>query len=120
MDAHDDWTELLEQLQRFKGQFSVNAHGQVRHKTRTAIAPDWTVGLHSGPEMACPLNFLCQQLLSERGESVPVLENGDFADMATMLGIPQEYVERFAQAADAEELAPDDAALRHRIIDNVC
>jgi hypothetical protein len=120
MDAHDDWTELFEQLKSFKGQFSLNAHGEVRHKTQTAIAPDWVVGAYSGPEMACPLNSLCQQYLADRGERVSVLENGDFKDMATILGMPQEYVERFASAADGEQIDPGNSLLRQRLIETVC
>ncbi len=120
MPAHDDWTDLLEQLQPFKGQFAVNAQGEVRHKTQTALAPDWVVGACSGPEMACPLNSLCQRILSDRREAIWVLENGDFKDMARILGIPQEFVERFALAADGEELTSDDVTLRQRIIEAVC
>jgi hypothetical protein len=120
MDSHDDWTDLLEKLKQFKGKFALNEQAQVRHKTQTTLVPDWLLHAYGSPDMACPLNSLCQASLSDRGESVPVLENGDFADMATILGIPQEYVERFACAADGDEVAPDDASLRQRIIETLC
>lgn len=120
MDAYDDWTDLFEQLKRFKGQFAVNPHGEIRHKTQTVITPNRVAGAYGGPEMACPLNVLSQQVLSERGVKVSMLENGDFKDMATILGIPQEYVERFALAADDDKVNPDDATLRERIIETVC
>jgi hypothetical protein len=116
-DSHDDWTDLLERLRPFKGQFQVDHLGMVRHKTERCHAP-----FHgeTPPEFQCPLNALCRVAIEQLGQPIEPLENGDFRDMATILDMPVEYVERFASAADRDELAPDDESLRERIIEATC
>ncbi len=116
-DCRDDWTDLLERLRPFKGQFQVDHMGMVRHKTERCYAP---FRGQTPPEFQCPLNALCRVAIEQLGEPPGPLENGDFRDMATILDMPLEYVERFATAADGDELAPEDESLRERIIETVC
>jgi hypothetical protein len=116
-DVHDDWTDLLDRLRPFKGQFQVDQLGRVRHKIErcyTLFRGETT------PEFQCPLNALRRVAIEQLGQPIEPLENGDFRDMATILDMPMEYVERFATAADGDELAPEDESLRERIIETVC
>jgi hypothetical protein len=120
MDVHDDWTDLLERMRHFNGRFRVEPSGVIRHKTLMVRQTVYSREQY-GVEWACPLNALCQEVLGVLGETeIEVLENSDFNTMATILDLPQEYVERFACAADGEEVGTDDSSLRQRIIETLC